>query len=236
MSSPLRSRTNKLSAFTEASTALACGRRGKACSPRGQSPDGARAPRRRTAFSRLLVCAGLSGHIYVDGKRYTEHRLAWFYTFGVFPSRLDHRNRNRADNRIANLRKATRNENKRNSKTHSNNQNGFKGAYQNGRRWGARVTHNGKRIHLGTFDTPRPLTKRITQKPENSSASLLATEKPHNLNGPPTGSENQSKCPTPPMEDAFLSRRHHTQFPTIYPANKALAAIQLSALHNPQHY
>jgi HNH endonuclease len=43
--------------------------------------------------------------ISIDGGKYTAHCLAWFYVHGVWPSdQIDHINRNRSDNRIANLR------------------------------------------------------------------------------------------------------------------------------------
>jgi hypothetical protein len=43
--------------------------------------------------------------IGIDGGKYTAHCLAWLYVHGVWPSdQIDHINRNRSDNRIANLR------------------------------------------------------------------------------------------------------------------------------------
>ena len=46
-------------------------------------------------------------YIYVDGKRYAAHRLAWLYTHGAWPEdQIDHINRVRDDNRIVNLREA----------------------------------------------------------------------------------------------------------------------------------
>ena len=43
--------------------------------------------------------------IIVDGKRYLEHRLAWFYIFGAFPSEnISHQNQLKDDNRLSNFR------------------------------------------------------------------------------------------------------------------------------------
>lgn len=48
-------------------------------------------------------------HVSVFGKTYSGHRLAWFLHYGEFPELdIDHINRDRSDNRICNLRLATR--------------------------------------------------------------------------------------------------------------------------------
>ena len=97
--------------------------------------------------------------IEVEGRRYKSHQLSWLYVYGQFPEkRLDHKNRNRTDNRIANLREATPPQNNANSKTQRNNTSGLKGAHWRGGRhkhgWRSTVTYNRKRIHLGIFPTP----------------------------------------------------------------------------------
>jgi hypothetical protein len=75
-----------------------------------------------------------------------------FYVKGRHPrGEIDHRNGDRADNRIANLRECSRAENARN--VTSRNPSGFKGVRRDDSRWRASITVNGKRIHLGTFDT-----------------------------------------------------------------------------------
>lgn len=55
-------------------------------------------------------------HISLLGKKYKAHRLAWLYVYGHFPkNEIDHINRVRDDNRIANLRDVTRAENMQNT-------------------------------------------------------------------------------------------------------------------------
>ena len=55
--------------------------------------------------------------VHVDRVGYKAHRLAWFYVYGVWPQLgLDHINGIKHDNRIANLREATRQQNRLNSR------------------------------------------------------------------------------------------------------------------------
>ena len=60
-------------------------------------------------------------------KKYYLHRLAWLYEYGEMPiSEIDHINRIKTDNRICNLRLATRSENLANTKINSRNISGHK--------------------------------------------------------------------------------------------------------------
>ena len=88
------------------------------------------------------------------------HRMAWFLVNGEWPEKeIDHINRNRSDNRYWNLRLATRAENCANVTKHRDGKTPYKGIYAHGKRWAAALTHNGKRKHLGTYDTPEEAKK-----------------------------------------------------------------------------
>jgi len=57
-------------------------------------------------------------HIFINKKQYRSHRLAWLYVHGKWPEpEIDHINRVKTDNRIANLREADRSMNNLNRGT-----------------------------------------------------------------------------------------------------------------------
>ncbi|EIH4118685.1 HNH endonuclease [Escherichia coli] len=67
-------------------------------------------------------------HIRLLGKKRLAHRLAWFYVYGEWPEHeIDHINGVKDDNRICNLRKATRSQNEWNKPQPSSNKSGAKG-------------------------------------------------------------------------------------------------------------
>lgn len=106
-------------------------------------------PRRPYVLVRLLNCW------------YSEHRLAWLYTYGQWPAdELDHRDSDATNNRIANLREATHGQNQNNRGPMRNNRLGVKGVYyrpnQSARRpYRAQihVPNSGKTKHIGCYAT-----------------------------------------------------------------------------------
>jgi len=94
--------------------------------------------------------------IRIDQINYLSHRVAWFYVYGQWPSDcIDHKNGIRSDNRIENIREATRKENGQNTPPSIRNKSGYQGVWQvKGGKW---ISHLGgiKKRHLGTFDTPQ---------------------------------------------------------------------------------
>lgn len=94
--------------------------------------------------------------IFVAGKTYSAHHLAWLYIYGKWPENYtDHINRSRADNRISNLREATYAQNQQNKQKSYYNTSGYKGVFwvPSCGNWRARIRLNGKRMSLGSFVT-----------------------------------------------------------------------------------
>ena len=93
--------------------------------------------------------------IMVSKKLYLGHRLAWYFTYGKFPTKeIDHINRVKTDNRIENLREVTSSENSRNMPITKRNNSGTIGVswYKSRQKWRATIMNNNKQIHLGYFD------------------------------------------------------------------------------------
>lgn len=77
-------------------------------------------PQSRVLAGRRAGVAWKDGYrrITLNKKTYAEHRLAWLLHYGHWPSLdLDHINRMRDDNRIANLREATPMQNAQNRRS-----------------------------------------------------------------------------------------------------------------------
>lgn len=95
--------------------------------------------------------------LWVDGKSYTAHRLAFLYMTGAFPpANVDHINLDRSDNRWVNLRPSTQLQNTWNIPRSRRNTSGFKGVSlrKDTMKWAARIKANGRYLSLGSFDTP----------------------------------------------------------------------------------
>ena len=94
--------------------------------------------------------------IRINGVAYRAHRLAWLITHGRWPiGDIDHDNGDGTDNRIKNLREATRTQNNANSRRQKNNTTGIKGVSPTSDgRYMASICRDGKQRNLGRFDTP----------------------------------------------------------------------------------
>ena len=115
----------------------------------------------KKSIAKIVKIGNIAGSQRVDGylsfqidkKMYLAHRLAWFYIYGYFPQMLDHINQIRNDNRIINLREASKSENGQNRLKQKNNNSGIKGVHwaKREKKWLSFISLNGKRKHLGYF-------------------------------------------------------------------------------------
>ncbi len=93
----------------------------------------------------------------INGIRYPVAVLVWYWWHGEWPSTIvDHKNLDRLDNRILNLRLATRSQNNANRRVRRDSESGIKGVsfHKQRKKWMARIKKDSKYRHLGLFNTP----------------------------------------------------------------------------------
>jgi len=123
-------------------------------------------PRKGVKKSKIAGRKDQNGYITIcfNGTHHLAHRLAWFYTYGVFPdSNIDHKNKDRSDNRIENLRLATVSQNGGNQKHQTGRSSKYKGVswHKRDKVWRC----NFKSRHVGTF-----LTEELAAEAYNERA------------------------------------------------------------------
>jgi hypothetical protein len=94
--------------------------------------------------------------IWVGGKHYWAHRLAWFYMTGVWPKLVDHINGDKADTRWCNLREANKSQNAANQRQKRNRalpKGVYQYPYQYGGRPYAQIRVNNMVNTIGVYDT-----------------------------------------------------------------------------------
>jgi hypothetical protein len=115
--------------------------------PRGrQAPDWFRGNRRgKCGYRRILFANGLT--LYA-------HRVAWYLMTGAWPPHeLDHRNRDRSDNRWNNLRAATRLQNAMNLSLRRTSSTGVRGVTTFRGQFYVHLRAHKKTHFLGLYDT-----------------------------------------------------------------------------------
>lgn len=90
----------------------------------------------------------------IFNKDYSAHRVIWAMHYGEWPDgQIDHKNHDRTDNRISNLRVVTNQGNGKNRSLQKNNTSGFTGVQwiKSSGKWDARITVDGVQKFLGSF-------------------------------------------------------------------------------------
>lgn len=103
-----------------------------------------------------VVGTKLNGYLCVklNGRKYYAHRLTFLYVDGKMPPpsrKVDHINGEKTDNRWKNLRLVSAGQNNRNWSWHRERITGVR--LTKWGTWEARLQHNRKTIHMGTFKT-----------------------------------------------------------------------------------
>lgn len=91
--------------------------------------------------------------ISIDSISYLQHRIIWKMVYGTEPPFIDHEDGVTTNNRLLNLREATRRENNVNAKKRRDNTSNITGVgyHKAKQKWEAYINYHGKRIYLGHF-------------------------------------------------------------------------------------
>jgi hypothetical protein len=87
----------------------------------------------------------------INSKSYLTHRIIFLMEYKELPICIDHVNGNTLDNRICNLRSATKLQNRWNCKGNTGSNTGIKGVYEDGSKFKALINVDGKRYYLGMY-------------------------------------------------------------------------------------
>lgn len=128
-------------------------------------------PRGKRAAGAVAGTINVLGYVVIciDSRQYYAHRLAWLYVHGEWPKgEIDHRDMCKSNNKIENLRDATRSENNANRGTQRPGR--LKGTtwHKRAGRWMASIQVKGRNVYLGLHDTE-----------EAAHAAYLAAAKEH---------------------------------------------------------
>jgi len=94
-------------------------------------------------------------HVKIFGLTYYASSVVWLHQHGAWPSnQIDHRNTNRSDDRLANLREATPSQNAANRRRPGRQPLPRGVSLLPSGRFRASVKIAGKKKHLGVFDSP----------------------------------------------------------------------------------
>jgi len=111
--------------------------------------------RRTDRIGKVVGSLNKAGYLstVVGGKMYQLHRLIWVWLYGSDPGAIevDHKDRDKLNNRWYNLRLADWTQNRINSKIQSNNKTGVKGVNKRGNSYVARIRIRNTRYYLGSF-------------------------------------------------------------------------------------
>ena len=113
--------------------------------------------------------------VWLEGKLWYAHRLIFLWHHGYFPKLIDHIDQNSLNNKIENLREATKSQNSQNQNKKKSNTSGYKGVYwrKDVKKWSSQISVNYKCKNLGVF-----MTKEEAYEAYQEAAAKLHTINP----------------------------------------------------------
>ena len=115
-------------------------------------PPGKSKMRKGTEAGRICKRTGYR-LIGLYSKNYRSGRLAWFYINGYWPENIiDHKDRNRSNDKWSNLRHTSHQCNNRNRCLMPSNKTGVVGVRKRGCKWLSSIWVNKKQVNLGRYD------------------------------------------------------------------------------------
>lgn len=92
--------------------------------------------------------------VKVAGKKRRLHRLIWLWHYGVMPENIDHKDRDKNNNRIENLRECDKSHHAHNKVYVDRFIEGrMRGTYKSGNRFAAQICKDYKTYQLGSYST-----------------------------------------------------------------------------------
>ena len=93
--------------------------------------------------------------LWVGDRHHLAHRVAWFLSTGEWPTQnIDHIDHDKTNNRFANLRLVSHEQNMRNTTLYKSNDTGVAGVCRSGpkkNKWRVTVNSGGQQIYLGEY-------------------------------------------------------------------------------------
>lgn len=114
-----------------------------------------------------------SGYLQVklNGKCILVHRIIWYILHKEFPEQIDHKDRNRLNNREDNLRAANNTINQQNASKRKDNTSGQTGVTFRRGKWIVRIQANKVRVEVGRFSSYETAVAAYLAAKENQHIS-----------------------------------------------------------------
>ena len=113
----------------------------------------------------------------INYKKFLIHRIIFLMFNRQLPDIIDHIDRDCSNNKIENLRAADKKINSWNRNLQSNNKSGFRGVSwsKQSKKWHSCIRVDGKRLHLGFYNTPEEASKRYEEKRDELARDEIIT-------------------------------------------------------------